>query len=55
MFIDQFIGQYLHPKKIHLYISVENSFVSYDYEIHEGRGLVFDWLVREIFVQWPQK
>ena len=40
MYIDQFIGQYLHPKKIYLYISVENSFVSYDYEPYVGLGVV---------------
>ena len=40
MYIDKFIGQYLHPKMIHLYISVENSFVSYDYEPYVGLGVL---------------
>lgn len=40
MYIDKFIGQYLQPKMIHLYISVENSFVSYDYEPYVGLGVL---------------
>ena len=45
----------LRPRMFYSYISLENSFVSYDYETYVRRGLVRDWLDRENFSQWTQK
>ena len=36
------------------YISLKNSFISYDYETFVGQGLFLDWSDRENFVQRTQ-
>ena len=37
------------------YVSLENSFLSYDYNTHVGQGLVPDCLDHKNFVQQTQK
>ena len=44
----------LHPRIFYLYISLQNCFVSYDYNTYVGRGLVLDWLDHQNFVQQAQ-
>ena len=43
-----FIMLYLHPRTFYSYISLENSFVSFDDETYVGRGLVLDWCLNPV-------